>query len=519
MILAGFLRVTIPALLSLILIGGGAREAFQRGLLALQENRLHAALTELTKAEKEDPNDAQVHNFRGIVLAELGKKAAAAEEYRTCIRLDPDASDAYRNLGYLEWTERHLDRATLELHKALKVNPKDRYARYYLGRVELDQGHDRLGLQNIASAGIPWPDEPDFLLAAAAGYLKLHQKTQARQLLGHLERLQLNETQTVRVGALLLRAHRPEEALMEIQRLVARHPDASWAKFDLVLANLKAGHLHKAVSISKPLTAQGGDAAPWIVLGIAYARLNEAQPSIGAFRRAIAIDPKREGLWLDLTRELMGTGDSSGAVSATEEGLTHIPRSYALHIRLGAAYMQAGRYKQADEVFRKMIAMGDPTATSTIGLAQVLLRTGHPLKADRALALAQHRLGASFLLVYFQGIALARGGKPAEAAAMFQEAVRLNPHSSDAFQWLGSMQLRMRKIPNAIQNLKTALRLNASDVQARRLLVQAYAMEHNPRRAMQVSTELTETKLPKPPGISSSAFPEPAWEMPEQAAH
>src|SRR5205823_4134064 len=63
-------------------------EWFQRGLLALKENRLEDSLEALTAAERERPSDARVHNFRGIVLTRLGKNAEAAAEYREAIRLD-----------------------------------------------------------------------------------------------------------------------------------------------------------------------------------------------------------------------------------------------------------------------------------------------------------------------------------------------------------------------------------------------------------------------------------------------
>jgi len=48
-------------------------DAFQKGLAALKENRLDVAFAELTIAERERPNDARVRNFRGIVLAQLGR--------------------------------------------------------------------------------------------------------------------------------------------------------------------------------------------------------------------------------------------------------------------------------------------------------------------------------------------------------------------------------------------------------------------------------------------------------------
>ncbi|MGH9758692.1 MAG: tetratricopeptide repeat protein, partial [Candidatus Acidiferrales bacterium] len=54
---------------------------FQAGLLALKENRLPDALEDFSSAEKENPSDARVHDFLGIVELQLGHYDEAAREY------------------------------------------------------------------------------------------------------------------------------------------------------------------------------------------------------------------------------------------------------------------------------------------------------------------------------------------------------------------------------------------------------------------------------------------------------
>ena len=49
-------------------IGAGESDSLQEGLKALQENRLEEALRYLTAAEGVQPSNAQIRNFRGIVL-------------------------------------------------------------------------------------------------------------------------------------------------------------------------------------------------------------------------------------------------------------------------------------------------------------------------------------------------------------------------------------------------------------------------------------------------------------------
>src|SRR5260370_4088872 len=96
------------------------------------------------------------------------------------------------------------------------------------------------------------------------------------------------------------------------------------------------------------------------------------------------------------------------AVTAAQSGLAANPKSYALHLRLGAAYLAAGRYAEAEKVFRDLVLADDPLPTGYIGLAQLLLRTGHAEEAATVLADPEQKLGRTFLTTYFLGLPLPR---------------------------------------------------------------------------------------------------------------
>src|SRR2546430_8705566 len=107
-------------------------ENLQKALTALQNNHLNDALDVLTAAEREHPSDARIRNFRGIVLVQLGRNTEAEREYREAVRIDPELEDAHKNLGYLMWTEHHLEDARVQLKQALDLAPEDSFAHYYL---------------------------------------------------------------------------------------------------------------------------------------------------------------------------------------------------------------------------------------------------------------------------------------------------------------------------------------------------------------------------------------------------
>ncbi len=501
-------------------------ESFKRGLSALKENRLEAALVELTVAEHEDPKDPRIHNFRGIVLARLGQSTEAAAEYQEAIRLDPLIEDAYRNLGYLEWTEHNLGRAREALVRAVGLLPKDSFAHYYLGRVELDGQFYAEAFRELEHSDVPWPAEPVFLMEAAAGYLALDRQEEARKTLHQLASLPLLDAQSVRVASLLLAVHENDSAIGLLRKLSDRQASAlvPWAQFDLALAHLFTGRYEEAadqaqhgINVLRSAGSESGQVVLWWSLaGIACARLGQGDRAVDALHRAATLAPDREEHWLNLTRELMELSRYSEAISAVQEGLAANPESYALHLRLGAADLSAGRYAEAETVFRNLVEAGDPLPTSYIGLAQVLLRVGRAEEAATKLSAAQQKLGAIFLLSYFRGLSLDRAGKRGEAIPAFQEALRLNPSSAEAHLELGKTELTAGRVNDAIVELEEALHLSPGNVRARRLLSQAYQRAGDAKRAAKYADASAEAP-PAAEGDLLGDFVLPEWQMPEES--
>ncbi len=486
----------------------------QQGLMALQQNRPLDALSAFTAAERENPRDAAIRNFRGIALAQLGQGDEARAEYREAIQLNPRMTDAYRNLGHLEWTEQHSDSARAALKKAVELSPDDLFAHYYLARVELDLSNYRAAIDHLDKSKSVWPTDAGFYLQVAAGYASLQRTADARALLARVPQSDLTAPQSAQLGALHISCQQPDEGLAIFQRLNAQYLNADWAQLDLALAYLDAHQPGEAerTALSIPKENRSGDA--WTLIGIAEAEMQRHEEAIQAFRRATEVAPQNEDAWLNLSRELMEELHYVDAVAAAQQAIEYLPVSYTLRLRLGAAYMKAARYKEAEEVFRDLIAKGDPEPTSAIGLAQVLMREGKPEEAATVLDEAQERLGPAFLLTYFRGIMLSRAGKPQEALQPLREAVRLNPHSAVAYQWLGKAELQASQTEGAIVDLNEALKLDPDNQTARRLLARAYAIRKQPDQAQKYLREIKPGEVPKTVGDESADFLFPTWKMP-----
>jgi superkiller protein 3 len=478
-------------------------DALQRGLQALKENRLDDALAEFTAAEREHPENARIRNFRGILLVQTGRNAEAAAEYQEAIRLDSQLEDAYRNLGFLRWTERQLGPAREALQQAVELSADDSFAHYYLGRVELEAQQYATAFHELEISHQPVPAEPSFLLQAATGYLALGREQDARKTLEQLQKLRLSDAQSVATASLLVSIHENALGLKILHALDGSRGAAaeSWTQFDLALAFLLSGSYAeaaaKALAYANAAHSAGSESVElgqaWSLIGIAKAHLNHGEEAVEALRKAATFAPHEEEHWLNLTRELMELSRFPEAVSETQNGLAANPKSYALRLRMGAAYLAAGRYAESESVFRELVTAGDPLPLGYVGLAQVLLRTGRAQEAATELADAEKKLGPAFLLSYFQGLALARAAKPKEALAAFQQAVQLDPKNAEAHVNLGKTQLTLGHPNEAIPELRAALRLEPGNTQAKRLLSQAYRRAGDAQNAAKYADASAET--------------------------
>jgi tetratricopeptide (TPR) repeat protein len=370
---------------------------------------------------------------------------------------------------------------------------------------------------------VPWPTDPDFLIQAATGYLALGRKERARETLDQLGPSLLNDKQSVQVAPLMLAVGKNDRAIDLLKKL-SNHPGAvpaPWVQFDLALAYLLGGSYEKAadlaqsyLSVQRTSGSEPHETAPgWSLIGIAHARLGQGERAVEALRQAAALAPSQEEHWLNLTRELMELNRYPDAILAVQNGLASNPKSYSLHLRLGAANLSAGRYAEAESAFRNLVTAGDPLPTSYIGLAQVLLRTGRAEEACSELAAAQQKLGPNFLISHFRGLALDRAGKPAEAVSSFQEALKLNPSSVEAHLGLGKTDLALGRLSDAISELEEALRLHPGNLQAKRLLSQAYQRTGDTKRAVKYA----ETAIDPPPAAEGDLlgdFVLPPWQGP-----
>jgi len=167
-----FVRSLLFALLAALHFTAAFAQAQRSELQDIE--RLHRggqaeqALQRLERALSSDPRHPELRFLKGVLLAEAGRNAEAAEIYLRLTQEYPELPEPYNNLAVLYAAEGQLDKARDALETALRNDPRYTTAHENLGDVYL-----RLAVRAYERAGQSTP--------------QLQRKLQlARQWLGQL---------------------------------------------------------------------------------------------------------------------------------------------------------------------------------------------------------------------------------------------------------------------------------------------------------------------------------------------
>src|SRR3954464_1291529 len=143
LIAAGFLAAGCSINLSSLSSSGEKDEASQAG---------SGSIASLTESIRNNPNDAQAYNARGLLLAQGGKSEEALADLNKAINLDPAYGHAYANRALVYRHTKRFELAMNDYNRAIMLDPG--YAPAFLGRGLIFRARNQPGeaLDNFSKA-------------------------------------------------------------------------------------------------------------------------------------------------------------------------------------------------------------------------------------------------------------------------------------------------------------------------------------------------------------------------------
>lgn len=106
-------------------------------------------------------------------------------------------------------------------------------------------------------------------------------------------------------------------------------------------------------------------------------------------------------------------------VSAAERAVAKKPQDASVRVKLGQAYLAAGRFDSAGTTFEDAVALGDKTPSTALGMALSYIATGRNAEAVTLLGQWGDTIPAGD-----HGLALALAGQPIQAITLLGDAIK-----------------------------------------------------------------------------------------------
>lgn len=300
------------------------------GTVRLAAGDLQAAKTEFLAALKLDPENSGAHFGLAQVLVLEGSLEDARKEFESVVALDSHVPKLFTEYGRLLWSLKDLDAATKALEQAKEADPRDVLATWSLGAVLYDAGKLQEALKNLEASLTIQPEGEAYFYKAKIHYDKRDNNQAIDAIKAALERSSMNPQYHNLRGHIMYQAGKFVDAVDAWQTAVKIKPDYA----DAIEA-----------------------------LGRGYQEQGNWTLAIEAFEKALAVDPKRKRLLVNVGDCLLnGQNDYDRTIKKYEEALKADPSFVDVYYKIGRCYDSKGKTEKAIQYYKQAIAK-DPKAS------------------------------------------------------------------------------------------------------------------------------------------------------------
>lgn len=381
----------------------------------------------------QNPDDAPVHVHLAEIEVDAGRSEEARKLLTEALELQPDNPRALTGLGRIELQQRNYEAAAAHLERALQLQPETSRVRYSLGLAYRGLGKSDLAAEHMAAGGIDNREKRDASmvdpLMAEVRALKqgarVHGQRGRRAFVeGDFGRAIEAARQAVaanpetvqprlNLGAALLRADRPEEAMSELEEVLQLSPGHPIAHFNLGATAYRLGDRGEAEkNYAAAVASNPGFKEARFNLANMVRQRGDYAKALEQYEAVIALDPglDRAPLWRAVC--LVELGRHQAALQTLEKDLSNLRNSRVLQL----AYTRLLATSKEPK-----IRQGE----RALQLARSLFRARPQLAEAEAVAAAHAERGAFEDAIAWQQAALDAAREQASGPALARLSRRL----------------------------------------------------------------------------------------------
>ncbi|MBL9037224.1 MAG: zinc-ribbon domain-containing protein, partial [Archangium sp.] len=296
------------------------------GELAFFERDLSRAHAEFQRATEANPNLAEALLGLSRVAIERNEHDAALSNVEKALTANPRVPGGLLQKGIVLWKLGRLDEAVKELEQAKEAEPRNVQIVVTLGAVEFEKGEYTNALSHLSNAILADNVPPDaFFYMARLKNAKNEHSQAIENMKRAIDYAGKNPVYHYWMGRILSDAKKSEDAVAEWKLAIQYDPRYADA-----------------------LEAMGG----------VYFDQNDLKKATELYKRVLDVDPKRTSARAAIGDAQMKLEDWGGAITSYTQAIEEDPTNKELlpaYYRLGQAYQEKNKIKEAVDAFRKTI--------------------------------------------------------------------------------------------------------------------------------------------------------------------
>lgn len=378
---------------------------------------------------KTEPDNAVAHDYLGQALAAAGNSERAAAEWSKAIELRPALTDANRRLADLALSKNDAAGLRRAGEALIRNQPKSATGYVYVAMADILQRQSKAADTNFAKALEVEPNSPVVTTKLAFWRLKQSKFSEAEQLFERALAVDPNNTDGLSgLVSLYTIQKQPAKAVARVQAQLAKSPGNG--PFHRLMARLLIGQQNlpgAQAELNKAIELRDPDPSSILMLAQVEAALGKIEEARRGYRRF---------------SELAPTDPRGYFYQAVFEGMH-------------------SNFAQAEELYRKTLAIDPDNPAANNNLADLLLRRGG--NTDLALSLAQtarQRAPGAPDIADTLAWAYYHKGVYGSARKLLEEAINRNPNNPTFHFHLGRCYASMNDKSKARVELQRALQLN-----------------------------------------------------------
>jgi tetratricopeptide (TPR) repeat protein len=239
------------------------------------------------------------------------------------------------------------------------------------------------------------------------------------------------------------------------------------ANFNLALCYVATRQSQRAIPLLTELRASGHDNGEVNnLLAQAYVGDSQDQKALAAIRRAAALSPANEKLYMFVADACMAKQNYVLGLQIVDLGLNHVPNSARLHFERAMFLASLDQFDNAKNDFELACSLAPDSDIAFIAASQEAMFEGNIAEAVRAARDGISKGHENFMLLTLLGEALLRSGitpgQPEfeEAREALERAVSQRADYASSQLTMGKLYLTEGRLNDAIIHLEAARQLN-----------------------------------------------------------